>query len=396
MRRINCTSRLNTRKKLGFTLVELLVTIAIIGSLIAILLPAVQQAREASRRLACGNNLRQLGVALHNHHSAYQRFPPGRGDPVPGVFSAHAYLLPYLEQGSIRQIIDFQKAPTTFSVAGGVVHDGSANLSAATSRLSVLQCPTDPFAHGVPGSEFGSTNYAANSGSGLVQWGSLTDADGVFFKGSRIGIRDILDGSSYTVAMSERLNGPGGDDLSDFESDVQRLMLEIPGGNDTTPEACASPDGGNSYRERGAKWILGNYGNTLYNHYYAPNAAKWDCMNLQTAKSVGSRTQHAPWRRRNAALRRRREVYDHCDRSNALAGCRHATNRRDAPRLVRKANSLNGTAMEVGYSASGISNLPPCRLRSVMARLLQNVGCSPLEVQRCADPSVRNSQRHGA
>jgi hypothetical protein len=178
-------------------------------------------------------------------------------------------------------------------VAGGVVHDGTANLPAAIARLSVLQCPSDPFAGGVPGSEFGSTNYAANAGSGLKQWGSLTDADGVFFKGSQIGLRDITDGSTHTVAMSERLNGPGLENSGGLESDVQRLMLEIPGGNDTTPAACASPNSGNCYRERGAKWVLGNYGNTLYNHYYTPNAATWDCMNLQQQKALSAaRSMH--------------------------------------------------------------------------------------------------------
>jgi prepilin-type processing-associated H-X9-DG protein len=275
-------------------LVELLVALAIIGILIAILLPAVQQAREASRRVACSNNLRQLGVALHNFHGTHEQFPPGRGDPLPGVFSAHAYLLEHLEQASVRQVIDFRKAPTTFTVAGGVVHDGTVNLPAATARLSVLQCPSDAYANGVPGSEFGSTNYAANTGSGLKQWGSLTDADGVFFKGSQIGLRDITDGSTHTVAMSERLNGSGLENPGGLESDVQRLMLEIPGGSDTTPAACASPSSGNTYRERGAKWILGNYGNTLYNHYYAPGSATWDCMNLQQQKALSAaRSMHS-------------------------------------------------------------------------------------------------------
>jgi prepilin-type N-terminal cleavage/methylation domain-containing protein len=283
----------DVRKWAGFTLIELLVAVAIIGTLVAFLLPAVQQAREASRRIACSNNLRQLGVALHNFHSAHRQFPPGRGDPLPGVFSAHAYLLEYLEQTSVRQVIDFKRAPTTFTVAGGVVHDGTANLPAATARLPVLQCPSDPFSGGVPGSEFGSTNYAANTGSGLKQWGSLTDADGVFFKGSQVGLRDITDGSTHTVAMSERLNGPGLENPGDLESDVQRLMLEIPGGNDTTPAVCAAPSSGNCYRDRGAKWILGNYGNTLYNHYYTPNAATWDCMNLQQQKALSAaRSMH--------------------------------------------------------------------------------------------------------
>ena len=281
----------NTRS--AFTLIELLVVIAIIGILVAILLPAIQSAREAGRRTGCTNHLRQLGVALHNYHTIHQRFPPGRGDPVPSVFSAHAYLLEHLEEAAVHASIDFRKAPTTFSIAGGIVYDGTDNLPAATTRLAVLQCPSDPLAAGVPGSEFGSTNYAATTGSGLKQWGSLTDADGVFFKGSRIGVHDITDGSSHTVAMSERLNGSGQQSSANLETDVPRLMLEIPAGNDTTPSACASPAAGNCYRERGAKWILGNYGNTLYDHYYTPNAANWDCMNLQQQKAItAARSTH--------------------------------------------------------------------------------------------------------
>jgi prepilin-type N-terminal cleavage/methylation domain-containing protein len=287
-------SRATSANKLaGFTLVELLVVIAIIGALVALLLPAIQQAREASRRIACGNNLRQLGVALHNYHSAQQHFPSGRGDPLPGVFSTHAYLLEYLEQTSVGTTIDFHAAPTTFSVAGGVVHDGTTNYSAATARLPLLQCPSEPLADGVPGAEFGSTNYAANAGSGLKQWGSLTDADGVFFKASQIRVCDITDGTTQTVAMSERLYGPGSQGSDDLASDAERLILEIPAGNDTTPQSCASSTGGNTYRDRGAKWILGNYGNTLYNHYYPPNVSTWDCMNLQQQKALmAARSAH--------------------------------------------------------------------------------------------------------
>ena len=173
------------------------------------------------------------------------------------------------------------------------MYDGSINLAAAKSRVPLLGCPSDSYSTGVPGSEFGSTNYVANVGSGRKQFGSLTESDGVFFKGSRIGLRDITDGSSHTVAMSERLNGTGLPGTGSLESDFQRLMLEIPGGNDTTPSVCSSSSNGNTYRERGAKWILGNYGNTLYNHYYTPNTTTWDCMNLQQQKGLtAARSQH--------------------------------------------------------------------------------------------------------
>src|SRR4051812_42716877 len=92
-------------RKSGFTLVELLVVIAIIGVLVALLLPAVQAARESARRMSCGNNVKQLALALHNHHDSKGYFPSGRTSV--GQFSVHAALLPYMEQENIYQTIDF-------------------------------------------------------------------------------------------------------------------------------------------------------------------------------------------------------------------------------------------------------------------------------------------------
>ena len=110
----------------GFTLVELLVVIAIIGVLVSLLLPAIQAAREAARRSSCTNNLRQLGIAMQNCHDTQGRLPPGRGGPPPQIFSPQAYLLPYVEEGSLDGMIDFNQAPTTV-VVGGVPFSGAAN-----------------------------------------------------------------------------------------------------------------------------------------------------------------------------------------------------------------------------------------------------------------------------
>ena len=120
-------------RSLGFTLVELLVVIAIIGILIALLLPAVQAAREASRRAKCANNLRQLGIAALNYEECFGSFPPGRlsqGDEK--RWSQHSRLLPHLERGSVYLEIDYKKGP-----------GNSANKAARTSQLGVLRCPSD-------------------------------------------------------------------------------------------------------------------------------------------------------------------------------------------------------------------------------------------------------------
>src|SRR5690606_25622541 len=101
---------------------------------------------------------------------------------------------------------------------------------------------------------------------------------GVFYLASRVRLKDITDGSTHTVAFSERTLGPGGSSDETGSSNLAGLIRELPGGANTTPEAC-NQSSGNWNTERGAKWILGNYGNTIYNHLYSPNPAECDCMN---------------------------------------------------------------------------------------------------------------------
>jgi prepilin-type N-terminal cleavage/methylation domain-containing protein/prepilin-type processing-associated H-X9-DG protein len=275
----------------GFTLVELLVVIAIIGALVALLLPAVQSAREASRRAACGNHLRQLAVALQNFHDSQGRFPPGRGGPVPKVFSPQAYLLPYIEEGSLQARIDLTMAPTTI-VVSGKSHSGKANEPAAKEAVAVLQCPSDAVAGRVPSSIFGATNYVANVGSAAVD-GNLWPADGVFFGESRVKFNDLADGSAQTAAFSERMLG-NGIAVSTLPPDQANLyILELKNSVPVDEPTCASPASGGWYKERGAKWILGNYGNTLYNHHYRPNPPQWDCMNQPQQKGyIAARSYH--------------------------------------------------------------------------------------------------------
>jgi prepilin-type N-terminal cleavage/methylation domain-containing protein/prepilin-type processing-associated H-X9-DG protein len=120
------------RFRAGFTLVELLVVIAIIGVLVALLLPAVQSAREAARRAQCGNGIRQAVLAMHLHHDAKQYFPPARTSS-PAQYGHVPHLLPYLEQSNVANIFDYNKP---FSDA--------ANQAAANTRLAIIRCPSNP------------------------------------------------------------------------------------------------------------------------------------------------------------------------------------------------------------------------------------------------------------
>ncbi len=283
---------LTVEPRRAFTLIELLVVIGIIAILIALLLPAVQAAREAARRITCRNNLKQLGLALHNYHDVHGSFPQGRGAALPGVFSAHAYLLPFVEQANLQSLVDFSSAPTTFSIGGGGVFDGSANADAASTAVPFFLCPSDG-SERIPGSSFAATNYAGNAGSGLVAAGSLDNADGVFFRGSRIGFRHLTDGTSHTAAFSERPLGTGSSPTTSDAIDADRDVLELPFGSDPSETICANASAGSLFTERGGKWILGNYGNTLYNHALPPNAAIWDCMDMRQQKArMTARSNH--------------------------------------------------------------------------------------------------------
>ncbi|MGD9720903.1 MAG: DUF1559 domain-containing protein [Pirellulales bacterium] len=278
----------------GFTLVELLVVIAIIGALVALLLPAIQSARESSRRTSCTNNLKQFGIGLHNFYDVNKKFPPGRGAPPPRIFSAHAYLLPYVEESSLQGMIDLSQAPTTVVVAG-VSYSGAANKPAASLTVSLVQCPSDALAGGrVPGLDFAGTNYAANAGSGTVDGGSIATADGVFFLGSAMSFRHITDGTSHTAAFSERMLGNGIKPTLLPPGEEDLYILEMSNSYAIGATTCADPSTGGWFHQRGGKWILGNYGNTIYNHYYAPNASQWDCMNLPQQKGLFTARSNHP------------------------------------------------------------------------------------------------------
>lgn len=206
---MNASHRTHCKPFPGFTLVELLVVIAIIGVLIALLLPAVQMAREAARRMSCTNNLKQLGLALHNFQDARTHYPPAwkptRPSPSGKVdgWSAQAQLLPYLEEGDLYRYIDFN---SSYKLAKIVAVDGQA-VPVSGVRVQVLICPSeknDVRRLSSDGEQNYPLNYAVNEGIWLVYDPQGRDeSPGAFFPASRLKPRDFHDGLSNTLGMAE-------------------------------------------------------------------------------------------------------------------------------------------------------------------------------------------------
>ncbi|MBP87674.1 MAG: hypothetical protein CMJ64_13280 [Planctomycetaceae bacterium] len=199
-----------SRGRRGFTLVELLVVIAIIGILVALLLPAVQAAREAARRMQCSNNIKQLGIALHNYHDTYKTFPPeaiwhgnvkGTTPTAQTVrnYTWIALTLPFIEQSALHDKIDFSQ-PALTQLQSITQTNGEPMLSL---MLPSLQCPTDAgFAR--PPWGVGVTSYGGNAGwddhrrKHLDTWRA-----GVFSFYDPTKLRDIVDGTSNTISIGE-------------------------------------------------------------------------------------------------------------------------------------------------------------------------------------------------
>ena len=269
--------RAGSHGRTGFTLIELLVVVAIIGILMALILPAVQSAREAARRTGCRNNLKQIGLALHNFESSYGYFPAGRGAAYPLIFSAHTHLLPYLEESGLHDMVQFDRPPVSFQDADGNRFNGNVNRPAAGTPVETFICPSDPAEGRIRRLSTYGTNYAACTGSARRDFGSLEDADGVFYLGSDTSLGDILDGSSQTAAFTERLVGTG-------FTWSRATMRQIPT-EDPTWRACDQTAVSTWFQEPAGKWIVGDYGETLINHFRKPNAPRRDCINYRKLKA---------------------------------------------------------------------------------------------------------------
>jgi prepilin-type N-terminal cleavage/methylation domain-containing protein/prepilin-type processing-associated H-X9-DG protein len=290
----------------GFTLIELLVVIAIIAVLIALLLPAVQAAREAARRSQCVNNIKQIGLALHNYLQATGGFPLANGrawTTAPpggyvtdwGTWSAAAMMLPYLDQSPLYNAANFDWPAWWGGINGCCTYTGHpANVTVWNTNLSVFICPSDGLSSrlgsaSVSGSTSNDNNYYGSLGTTTNPWN--VDSTGIFAHTNSYLVADVTDGTSNTIAFCESLVG----DVSNDFAIKWRNGIDPPGtsatasgGNVGLYDANRNPAAtiadlqtcstawtsttGVYENNKGQRWSTGSPGITLVNTIVPPNS----------------------------------------------------------------------------------------------------------------------------
>jgi prepilin-type N-terminal cleavage/methylation domain-containing protein len=273
-------------RRTGFTLVELLVVIAIIGVLVALLLPAVQAAREAGRRMQCSNNLKQFVVAAHNYHDTFMAFPAGRNRRD---HSVHAALLPYYEQTNVHNLVDYSRS-----------WNHANNAAARATKIAFFNCPSDPQIDVPQG--YAGTSYRANQGSGVL-WDlpptnpsnrnfGMPAPNGVFYADTWLNMASITDGTSNTAAFSEHQKGDFNQGISTPADTFQPGTH--PANADEAVAQCNAIDPRNlSFQGRsdvGAPWIQGYHSTTIYFHVGPPNSRS--CMYPPGRIGTSAASQH--------------------------------------------------------------------------------------------------------
>lgn len=289
----------------GVTLIELLAVMGIIGLLVAILLPAVQAARQTAQRVACANNLRQIGLGLAAYHGAFDIFPPAltsslTGGPYQGLYSPQVHLLGFLDMSATFNSVNFMVGaapPESVSrmgyLAPAEAYAGEANRTAATSSVSLFLCPSD----GGPFKEAGG-NYRGNVGVGPF-WATTAEysdsGNGLFPEMETISASRVPDGLSRTAAFSERVRGSGNRDSlnpkldmfgwSTFIRTSDQLLQQCRIVARSTERAAA-----HGFSLSGDYWFYTGRERALYNHAQAPNGLIPDCIESAARPGIGMAT----------------------------------------------------------------------------------------------------------
>jgi prepilin-type N-terminal cleavage/methylation domain-containing protein/prepilin-type processing-associated H-X9-DG protein len=292
------------RYRRGFTLIELLVVIAIIAVLIALLLPAVQAAREAARRAQCINNLKQIGLALHNYHSGVGTFPMGgsqnprtlgQGAPYDNwcVWSAQAAMLGYMEQTAIYNSINF-----SWAAEGDGAWSSAINATAFNTVISTFMCPSDAFANKGNINNYmacyGTTTFEPDYHTGWETWAppdAKPGSTGLFATWISYGLADCTDGTSNTVCFSEALMGNNiqgslykGNGMMPFAGtnpllynafDNPQVVLQQLQLCASQFKALTAPNTNIVTARRGYRWADGIIGFTMFNVLQTPNDATY-------------------------------------------------------------------------------------------------------------------------
>jgi prepilin-type N-terminal cleavage/methylation domain-containing protein len=280
----------------GFTLIETLVAIGIIGVLVALMLPAVQAAREAARRAQCANNLHQIGLALHAYEAANRTFPitysyvydkANTRFSYRNMTSIHARLLPYLEQRTVYDAINFEISTTAPEIMQIPLNEveialNTVNATASMTGISTFLCPSD----GGGFTEHGN-NYRGNVGVGpnSVMAAEFPDSDNGLFH--QLYMPDAVrapDGLSHTVAFSERLRGEG----DSPERSVYHNLYFAPTA-DNIIQSCriSARPGTETYAFAGKWWFYTGREQTLYIHAQPPNGIVPDCVDGGVRPALG-------------------------------------------------------------------------------------------------------------
>ena len=287
------------RSRRGFTLIELLVVIAIIGVLIGLLLPAVQAAREAARRAQCTNNLKQIGLAVHNYMDVHNRFPIGRGTRPARPYditsrynySGFAQILPFMEQKPLFNAINFDLTVK--------IQDG--NTTALSTVVAGLLCPSE--SQRAP-ENWGSNNYRFSEGSNILYSYAETDTgsvnttiqpgpNGPFFPERSIRFSDVIDGTSNTILSSERLLGDFNQGIASPLRDIyvgstQPVTLDDAVRDCDATDASSTPSSGES--GSGAPWMDGFLHTSIFKVVATPN--KRSCYFYPARLVMTASSQH--------------------------------------------------------------------------------------------------------